>query len=140
MRVVGRPGARVGTVVVCRSDRIVPGSVVKELCLIDSMRPAQLHSVSCYAIQAFAQPRHDKHGDKSNYGPAAFPIPIGDSGAPGDRDSISQAVVVVVDYSLDRLIPEGGCHVTLVVSVVAVAAAAVVRELAHRRVRESRLP
>jgi hypothetical protein len=68
------------------------------------------------------------------YAPAAFPIPIGDSGAPGDRDSIDLAVVVP-----DRLNPEGGCHVMLVVSVVAVVTTVVVRELARRQVRESRL-
>jgi hypothetical protein len=114
--VVGRQAARVVTVaVVCRFDRIVPGSVKELLCSVGSMLPVRLHSASYYA--------------------AAFPIPIGDSGAPEDRDSANRAVVV---DSPDRLIPEGGCHVMLVASVVAVAAV-VVRELAHHRVRESRL-
>ena len=72
MRVVGRPGARVATVVVCRSDRIVPGAVVKELCsVVGSMRPARLHSASCYAIHAWLS-HVTTHGDKLVTDPLLF--------------------------------------------------------------------
>ena len=80
-------------------------------------------------LDRHVQPRHRR--GEIGHAPAAFPIPIGDSGAPGVRDSINQAVVVV--DSPDRLIPGGGRHVMLVASVavlvkVGVAAAAVVQE------------
>ena len=107
MWVVGRPVARVVTVAaaVCHFDTMVPESV-KELCLVDSMPPAPLHSASYYAI-GDAQPRH-KRGE-IGHAPAAFPIPIGDSGAPEVRDSVNRAVAVV--DSPGRLIPVGDRHV-----------------------------
>ena len=79
-------------------------------------------------LDRYAQPRHRR--GEIGHAPAAFPIPIGDSGAPGVRDSVNQAAVVVVD-SPDRLIPGGGRHVMLVASVavlVKVGVAAVAQE------------
>jgi hypothetical protein len=106
MRVVGRPVAGVVTVVaaVCHFDTMAPESV-KELRLVGSKPPAPLHSAS-YCAMGHAQPRH-KRGE-IGHAPAAFPIPIGDSGAPEVRDSVNQ--VVVVD-SPGRLIPGGDRHV-----------------------------
>ena len=87
---------------------------------------------------------HVTRGD-TGHAPAAFPLPIGDPGALGDRDSTNQVVVVAVaDSREDHSIRVGDRHAKMSGAAVVVPATAVVavavKVEGHHLARESRLP